>query len=139
MIPGRQVRPRVLIVDDEPETCVLLQAYLEEARIEVAGLAYSGEAAVSVCHDLCPDVVLMDVRMPGMNGLEATELIKKDDPAIPVILLTFYDEIDWTISVERTGAFCYLLKGCPPSMIVDMVRQAWEYRRENRGMSAPAG
>ena len=130
MMPGRpRKRPAVLIVDDEPETCVLLKAHLEEEGMEVVGVAHGGMAGVSMAGELSPDVVLMDLRMPDLDGLEATRAIKQAHPKIQVILLTFYDDIDWSISVEQAGAFCYLVKGCPPSIIVDMLRQAWDHRR----------
>lgn len=115
-------------MDDEPETCVLLRAILEEEGIEVAGTAGGGIQAVFMAKDLAPDVVLMDLRMPDMDGVQATRRIKAAHPDMQVIFLTFYGDRHWTDSAEDVGAFCYLVKGCPPSMIVEMIRRAWGHQ-----------
>lgn len=131
-------RPRVLIADDERETCILLRALLEQEGIEVVGMAHGGAAAVAMAADLIPDVVLMDLRMPDMSGMEATDRIKTAAPDIQIIFLTFYGDDDWKQSADQAGVYCYLLKGCPPSMIVDMIWRAWRHRREVAGGPAAA-
>src|SRR5712692_6726585 len=118
--------PGVLIVDDEPETCVLLRAMLEEEGIDVLGTAFGGLDGVAMAEALVPDVVLMDLRMPDIDGVEATRQIKASRPDTQVIFLTFYEDPDLTPGTEGAGAFCYLVKGCPPSMIVEMIRRAFE-------------
>jgi len=123
--------PRVLIADDQPETCVLLRAVLEEEGLNVVGTAGGGIEAVSLVEDLAPDVILMDLRMPDLDGVQAARRIGAIRPNIQVILLTFYGDGDLTHSAEQAGAFCYLVKGCPPSMIVEMIRRAWGYRLSN--------
>jgi DNA-binding NarL/FixJ family response regulator len=114
----------VLIVDDEPETCVLLRAILEEEGIHVLGTATGGIEGVAEARALEPGVVLMDLRMPDLDGLAATRQIKAHRPETQVIFLTFYEEAELTAAAEEVDAFCYLVKGCPPSLIVDMVRRA---------------
>lgn len=108
---------------------MLLRAILEEEGIEVAGAAGGGIQGVFMADDLAPDVVLMDLRMPDMDGVQATRRIKAAHPDMQVIFLTFYGDRDWADSAEDVGAFCYLVKGCPPSMIVEMIRRAWGYQR----------
>ena|SRR2546425_5485583 len=124
--PVPRHRPGVLIVDDEPETCVLLRAILEEAGIQVLGTAFGGTDGVAAAKALEPEVVLMDLRMPDLDGLAATRQIKEHRPVTQVIFLTFYGDSELTTAAEEVGAFCYLVKGCPPSLIVDMVRRASE-------------
>ena len=104
-------RIRVLIVDDH---AILRQAlrYLLEAhsQIEVVGDASSGREAVSATEKLMPDVVLMDMVMPGLNGLEATRQIRKRTPKTRVLILTGYMEDEQIISALRAGASGYVVK-----------------------------
>lgn len=130
--------PPVLIVDDEGETCALLRAILEEQGIEVVGTAGGGLQAVAMVDEQAPDVVLMDLRMPDLERVQATRRIRVSHPDIQVIFLTFYDDSDLPQSAEEARAFCYLVKGCPPSMIVEMIRRAWGYKQSKEGPAAPA-
>jgi len=127
--PATRVRPGVLIVDDEPETVVLLRAYLKEEGIEVLGSASSGAQALQLAEELSPDVVLMDLRIPGLSGVEATRRIRARDPFVQVIFLTFYGDFDWTDRAHEVGAFCVLVKGCPPALIAEMIRRAFDHKR----------
>ncbi|MGB2664594.1 MAG: response regulator transcription factor [Candidatus Acidiferrum sp.] len=103
--------PRVLIVDDHAfirrgvET--ILQSFPEW---EVCGEASNGSDAVQLANQLNPEVVLMDVTMPGMNGLEATRIIRKQHPEVKVILLTLHESSEVLRSGFRAGANGYLLK-----------------------------
>jgi len=128
----RSIRPRVLIVDDERETLMLLRAILQEAGLEVIGEAADGSRAIEAVAALGPDVVLMDVRMPGMSGLEACRRITRANPAVSVILLTAYGDANLPESAEKVGAYCYLLKDGPPSIVVDIIRRAWRFRDRSR-------
>jgi len=120
-------RPRVLLVDDDKETCVLLQSFLEEDGIEVLGAALDGLLAAQMVDQLMPDVVVMDRRMPGMDGIEAAGRIRAAHPEVEVLMLTFQDEQE-PDRLTEAGTFDYLLKGCPPSLIADGVRRAWRVR-----------
>jgi DNA-binding NarL/FixJ family response regulator len=117
-------RPRVLIVDDERETRGLLRDFLEEEQVLVIGEAATGGEAVFMTERLHPEVVLMDVRMPGMNGIEATKRIRTRHPGTRVIILTFLGANEWKGRAEDLGAYACLVKGTPPSILVDHVKRA---------------
>jgi CheY-like chemotaxis protein len=126
-----QPAPRVLLVDDDPETSALLRSVLEDEGIEVVGSAYDGIQAIDHADRLQPDVVLMDLRMPGMDGFQATEVLKDRYPWMQVIFLTFYDELLPSRSPQEVGAFAYLVKGCSPKLMRDVIHQAWRHRLEH--------
>jgi DNA-binding NarL/FixJ family response regulator len=119
---------RALIVDDHPVTREGLRTALSlaEDEVEVVGEASSGEEAVTQVADLAPDVVFMDVRMPGMDGIEATRRIHKAAPDTKVILITI-DESRGAISEAiSAGVSGYLLKDASPDTLVDAARNAME-------------
>jgi DNA-binding NarL/FixJ family response regulator len=121
---------RALIVDDHPVTREGLRTALElsEEVILVVGEAASGEEAVEQARSLSPDVVFMDVRMPGMDGIEATRRIKDAAPDTKVILITV-DESRGAISEAiQAGVSGYLLKDASADALVDAAKQAVEGR-----------
>ena len=127
--PPRRVNgPRVLVVDDEPGTRDLVRAMLEQDGIHVVGEAENGTEAVAATRELDPDVVLMDYRMPGVSGIEATRRIKESDPCVQVIVLTIHDDAALLESAEDAGAYCYLVKGCPFALVREMIIRAWQLR-----------
>lgn len=102
---------RVLIVDDQQIVSEGLRVMLSASpQIEVVGTAHDGAEAVAAAARLTPDVVMMDLKMPGMNGIHATQAIKAAHPAMAVLVLTTYDEDEWVIDAIRAGANGYLLK-----------------------------
>ncbi|MFQ5875342.1 MAG: response regulator transcription factor, partial [Dehalococcoidia bacterium] len=102
---------QVLVVDDHPVVREGLRAMLRsEPGIEVVGEASSGEEAVELCRQLKPDVVLVDIRMPGMSGIEVTQRIKSVQPSSAVIVLTMYDSEMYVVEAIRAGAAGYLVK-----------------------------
>lgn len=110
---------RVLVVDDHPVVRTGLAGLLgDEESIEVVGQAVDGQAAVSLAAELPVDVVLMDLRMPGMDGVAATRRITEADPQIRVLILTTYESDDQILSAIEAGASGYLLKASPPEEIV---------------------
>jgi DNA-binding NarL/FixJ family response regulator len=105
---------RLLICDDQTFVCEGLRAILStSARIEVVGLAYNGEEALRQVEALHPDIVLMDLKMPVLNGVQATRAIKERFPEIFVLVLTTYDFDEWVFEAIRAGANGYLLKDTP--------------------------
>jgi len=114
---------RVLLVDDQP---LLRQGYRmvlsAQDDLEVVGEAAEGAAAVRAAHALRPDVVLMDVRMPGMDGIEATRQIVQQTPDVRVIILTTFDVDQYAFSALRAGASGFLLKNVPPDDLLSGIR-----------------
>jgi len=103
--------PRVLIVDDHAFIRRGVETILESSpEWQVCGEASNGNDAVRLATQLTPEVVLMDVTMPGMNGLEATRIIRKEHPNVKVILLTLHESSEVLRSGFRAGASGYLLK-----------------------------
>ena len=111
---------RVLICDDEPRTRQALKTLLSmlpinisadlKTRVDVIGEASNGQEAVTKVAECQPDVVLMDARMPLMDGIEATRVIKKKWPRVRVILLTMYS--DQRVEAMAAGVDAFFLKGC---------------------------
>jgi DNA-binding NarL/FixJ family response regulator len=119
---------RALIVDDHPVTREGLRTALElsEDAVVVVGEAGSGEEAVTRARDLTPDVVFMDVRMPGMDGIEATRRIREASPETKVILITVDESRSAVSDAIAAGVSGYLLKDASPDALVDAARNAVE-------------
>ncbi len=94
-----------------------------EPDLEVVGEARDGREAVELCRRLRPDLVLMDVRMPGMDGLQATREIKGEMPATSVLIVTTYDNPDYLLDAIKAGAAGYVLKDAPKSQLISAVRR----------------
>ena len=106
-------RIRVLIADDHPVFRYGLRALLqtEATTIEVVGEAATGEEVVTVAAQVNPEVILMDVNMPGLNGIEATRRILSETPHVGILMLTMFDDDESVFAAMRAGARGYLLKG----------------------------
>ncbi|MBA9004254.1 MULTISPECIES: response regulator transcription factor [Thermomonospora] len=113
---------RVLITDDHPVFRQGLQNLLEALGIEVVGQAESGPDAVRLAAELQPDVVVMDLHMPGGNGIEATRTITRTSPRIGVLVLTMFRDDDSVFAAMRAGARGYLLKESGAEEIARAVR-----------------
>ncbi len=117
---------KVLLVDDNRLMLEGLQSLLEAHDIEVAGMAVGGLESVDLACTLRPDVILMDIRMPGCNGLEATRLIKAKLPQARIVILTTSDEDDDLFDAIRSGACGYLTKNIDTATLVEALEQARE-------------
>jgi DNA-binding NarL/FixJ family response regulator len=114
---------RLLIADDQQSFRDGLRALFQSVPdIEVVGEATSGAEAVALTEALQPDVVLMDIKMPGMNGIEATDRILTASPHISVIVLTMFDDDDTVFAALRAGARGYLLKGALKAEMLRAIR-----------------
>jgi DNA-binding NarL/FixJ family response regulator len=115
---------RVLIVDDDPLLRAGLKMMLAGAPdIRVVGEAGDGGGVLGLIDRLVPDVVLMDIRMPGTDGLTATEAVRRRPNAPEVIILTTFDADEHVLRALRAGAAGFVLKDTPPAEIVDSVRR----------------
>jgi NarL family two-component system response regulator LiaR len=115
----------VLLVDDHSMVRIGLKAYFSTLPdIQVVAEAGSGEEAVQLATQYAPDVVLMDLLMPGMDGVEATRQVKKVSPRTQVIVLTSYHEDEHIFPAIRAGALSYVLKDIDPDDLADAIRRA---------------
>jgi DNA-binding NarL/FixJ family response regulator len=116
---------RVLLVDDQALFREGLETLLSVHRdIQVAGQACNGQEAVELAARVQPDVVLMDVRMPVLNGVRATRRLKKALPQCRVIVLTTFDDDEYVFDALRAGAVGYLLKDVASAQLVEAIRAA---------------
>jgi DNA-binding NarL/FixJ family response regulator len=114
---------RILLVDDQNLICEGLKAMLsQEDALDIIGIANNGEKAVEMVSTLQPDIVLMDIRMPIMDGKEATSIITKDYPNTKVIILTTFDDDEYISDAIGAGAKGYLLKNMPLEELVQAIK-----------------
>jgi two-component system, NarL family, response regulator LiaR len=113
---------RLLICDDQAIVCEGLRAILEPVRqIEVVGVANNGVEAIELTRTTRPDLVLMDLKMPRMNGIQATKVIREQFPAVHILVLTTYEEDDWVMDAIRAGATSYVLKDTPQEDLIKAI------------------
>jgi len=113
---------RVLICDDQMIVCEGLERILSAASdIEIVGTAHNGQEALDLIPTTKPDLVLMDLKMPVMNGIIATRKISEQYPNVYVLVLTTYDDDEWVFDAVRAGAAGYLLKDTPPADLVKAI------------------
>ena len=118
---------RVLIADDQPLIRDGLSSLLAlQSDLEIVGAATNGDEAVTLAFAETPDVILMDVRMPGSGGVVATRVITERKPECRVLMLTTFDDEEYVVSALAAGATGYLLKDTPMPLLVDAIRQAHE-------------
>ncbi len=115
---------RLLIADDHALVRSGLRSMLQrEPGIEIVGEAHNGREAVELCRSLRPDLVLMDVRMPEMDGLEATRAVKREHPEIGVLMVTMHENRDYMLEATKAGAAGYVLKDAPRNELLSAVRR----------------
>ena len=113
---------RVLIIDDHALFRVGLQGLLEQRDIEVAGAVSSGAEGITLAEEINPDIILLDLRMPDMGGLEVLQKLRDNKSTIPVVMLTTSNEEADLIKSLRSGAQGYLLKDMEPDELVSALR-----------------
>jgi DNA-binding NarL/FixJ family response regulator len=114
---------RVIICDDQAIVRDGLELLLKlEKDIEVVGLAQDGAEAIELAALKSPDLVLMDLKMPGINGVEATRRICATSPQVKILVLTTFDDDEWVFDALRAGASGYLLKDTPREKVIEAMR-----------------
>lgn len=110
---------KVLLVDDSPDALFLLRKRLENKKpFKIVGEATSGEEALGQIEELKPDLVIMDVRMPGIGGVEATRLIKERFPQTSVLAFSAFGDAEHTAAMRSAGAIGYVLKDAPEEELI---------------------
>lgn len=118
-----KAKSRILIADDHPLLREAIRnAFEQHDDIEVLAEAGDGEEAVNLCSELKPDVVVMDIVMPKLSGIEATKQIRRTSPSTAVLILTAYDDDQYVIGLLEAGAAGYLLKSARGQDLVEAVR-----------------
>ncbi|TMK27632.1 MAG: response regulator transcription factor [Actinobacteria bacterium] len=115
---------RILLVDDHPLTRSALAGLLQQHGFEIAGEAADGEEAIARAREIQPDLVLLDLSMPGLDGLSALPRLREAAPSCEVVVLTASGEEENLLGAIRAGAAGYLLKSEPPARIVEFLRGA---------------
>jgi two-component system response regulator DegU len=125
--PKEHGRMRVVIVDDHPVTRDGLRSALSTSdEVDIVGEATTGEEAIPLVHNVVPDVVFMDVRMPGMSGIEATRVIRDECPDVKVILFTVEESRASVADAIRAGVSGYLLKDVSAAELVQAAKLAMQ-------------
>lgn len=119
---------KIFVVDDEPLECKAIHHIIEKYELPVKWVGESGNGieAVERATKLKPDIIMMDIKMPGMDGLEATAEIIKNNPHVMVIILSAYDEFDYARKAVKLGALDYVLKPARSEEIVKVINKALE-------------
>jgi DNA-binding NarL/FixJ family response regulator len=119
------MKTRVLIVDDHRPFRDGLKLVINHQRdMEVVGEAEDGEKAIALTREILPDVILMDVKMPVMDGAEATSRILAEMPDMKILALSIYDDDGFMANMLRAGAMGYILKGCDSEELSGAIRNA---------------
>ena len=118
-----QSKTKIIIADDHPLLRESLrQALSKQEDMEVIGEAIDGEDAINLASELEPDIVVMDIMMPKVDGIEASRRIKKVDPSIAILILTAYDDDNYVLGLLEAGAAGYVLKSARGEHIVEAIR-----------------
>ena len=117
------MKPRILLADDHRLIAEGLRSLLEP-EFELVGIVEDGRALLAAAEKLRPDVIITDISMPLLNGIEAVRQIKKTDKAVKVIFLTMHPDVTYAVSALEAGALGYVLKHSAPSELTTAVREA---------------
>jgi CheY-like chemotaxis protein len=125
-VPDSEPRnPRIMLVDDDDGFRSMVRDWLSDEGLEDIVEASDGVEAVERAPEAQPDVILMDIRMPRMNGIEAAERIRMILPTVQIIMLSGYGDEVLKEAGEKAGVYTYLVKGSPPEVVWRTIRFAW--------------
>ncbi|MFN7134999.1 MAG: response regulator transcription factor, partial [Myxococcales bacterium] len=120
---GTTEKIRVLVVEDQPKILKNQLKLLESApEVDIVGTAMSGESALNEIPGCSPDVILLDLQLPRMSGIEVTREVKAKWPHIEILIFTIFDEENSVLDAIRAGASGYLLKGATADKIIEAIR-----------------
>jgi DNA-binding NtrC family response regulator len=131
-------RATVFIVDDDQDICTLLSMLIHQKGYR-SRVAYDGESAWRMIQEQIPDALLLDVRMPGMDGMEVLKQVKRLDPELPAILMTAHGSISGAVAAIKAGAFDYLTKPFQHPEVLRVIRRALTERDRQRRLVDPGG
>ncbi len=119
-------RIKILVADDHPVVRKGLQSCLaKQDRLKIVGEASDGDEALKKTRELSPDVVLMDISMPGMNGLAVTEVLRKESPAVKVLVLSVHNNRDYIFRIIQAGAHGFISKEAPPDELLRAIESVY--------------
>lgn len=117
---------KILVADDHPVVRKGLQSCLaRQDRLKIVGEASDGDEALKKTRELSPDVVLMDISMPGMNGLAVTEVLRKESPAVKVLVLSVHNNRDYIFRIIQAGAHGFISKEAPPDELLKAIESVY--------------
>jgi DNA-binding NarL/FixJ family response regulator len=117
---------KVLVADDHPVVRKGLQSCLaRQERLKIVGEASDGDEALEKTRELSPDVVLMDISMPGMNGLAVTEVLRKESPTVKVLVLSVHNNRDYIFRIIQAGAHGFISKEAPPDELLRAIESVY--------------
>lgn len=128
---------KVWIVDDDKSIRWVLEKALQKTDVEIQSFSTPQEVLKKINHEE-PDVIISDIRMPGMDGIELLDKIKQHSPDIPVIIMTAYSDLDRAVSAFQGGAYEYLSKPFDVDEVVSLVKKAITHKQSNTEISVPA-
>ncbi len=132
-----QDAPRVLVVDDDPDVALLVKTVLQRRAGCEVRTAGDGRAAVDALPEFAPDVVVTDIEMPGLDGLELLAELRRSDPLVPVIVMTAHVSVEYAVSALRAQADEFLTKPLDNARLVEAVTRLAEEGRARREASRP--
>ena len=121
--------PRLVVVDDDERLAAELAGLFTDVGYEVTGVAHAAEQGIDLVDQTRPDVVIMDVRMEGMSGTEAAEVLRRQHPEVPVVLLSAYDDEGIVKAAHEAQVAAYLVKGCAAGELLATIMSVVQVNR----------
>lgn len=129
---------KILLTDDQSNVRRGLRMRLDlEPGVDIVGEAYDGASAIALARALSPDVILMDVEMPGMDGISAAEALRREAPRCCVVLLTIHDDARTRARAASAGCAGFISKTCIDTNLMDAIRQASTHAATSPGLADP--